>query len=257
MKMISLFAGIGGFDIAAHNAGWETVAWCERDPFCQRVLRYWFPDAEGFDDITTADFTKYADRIDVLCGGFPCGPFSDAGLRLGIYDPRYLWPPMLRTILEVRPRWVVAENVRGLVNWSGGLVFEKVQADLESAGYEVLSFILPAAGVQAPHKRDRVWFVAYSNGERIQRQQQYAGDTCKNRQGGKGIKVAGNKQLFNSWDSFPTQSPVLSGNDGIPARLDGITLPKWRNETIKAAGNAIVWQVAYQIFQAINEYESQ
>jgi DNA (cytosine-5)-methyltransferase 1 len=217
----------------------------------------------------------------------------------------------------------VGENVLGLVNWNGGLVFEEVQADLEAEGYEVQPFILPAASVgNCPHKRDRVWFVAYSNNDGGQENTQWFGkgqktkikhesihlcfttpDTESRGQGGlrNEVESARSRQSNNSlgsvcgipyatdtnnqglqggevngsagelreeshelttrfvqptWDNFPTQSPICSRNDGLPTELDGITFSKWRNESIKAAGNAIVPQVVYQIFKAINEYEN-
>jgi len=161
LNHLGLFTGIGGFELAARWAGWDTVAWCEWDKFCQTVLKYHFPNADQHSDIRKTDFTRYAGRVDVLTGGFPCQPYSTAGKRLGKEDERHLWPEMLRAIREVSPRWVVGENVRGLVNWSGGLVFDEVQSDLEAQGYEVIPFLLPAAGVDAPHIRDRIWFVAY------------------------------------------------------------------------------------------------
>lgn len=166
LKYLGLFSGIGGFEYAAQQVGWEVVSWCEWDKTCQRVLNYHFPDAEGHGDITKTDFKKYANRIDVLGGGFPCQPYSLAGQRKGTDDERHLWPQMLRAIQEIQPVWVVGENVRGIVSWSAGLVFEQVQTDLEAEGYEVLTFVLPAASVNAPHKRERVWFVAYSNNKR-------------------------------------------------------------------------------------------
>ena len=166
MKHIGLFEGIGGFSLAARWMGWETVAWCEWDAFCQRVLKYHFPEAEQHGDITATDFTRYAGQIDILTGGFPCQPYSSAGKRLGKEDDRHLWPEMLRAIREVQPRWVVGENVRGLTNWNGGLVFDEVQSDLENEGYEVTPYLLPACAVNAPHRRDRIWFVAYSDPDR-------------------------------------------------------------------------------------------
>ncbi len=169
MTHLGLFEGIGGFSLAARWMGWETVAWCEWDEFCQQVLIKNFPEIKGrHGDITKTDFTQYAGRIDVLTGGFPCQPFSTAGKRKGTEDPRHLWPEMLRVIREIQPSIVVGENVYGLLNWSGGLVFEQVQIDLENEGYSVTPFILPASGVNAPHKRDRVWFIAHSgsNGHR-------------------------------------------------------------------------------------------
>lgn len=161
----SLFSGIGGFDLAAHRMGWTNAFHCEINPFCRQVLKHYWPQAKSYEDITKADFTIHRGTIDVLTGGFPCQPFSLAGKRKGTEDDRYLWPEMLRAIREIKPRWIVGENVYGLVNWDGGLVFERVQADLENEGYEVQPYILPAGGVNAPHKRDRVWFVAYSNSE--------------------------------------------------------------------------------------------
>jgi len=158
----SLFSGIGGFDLAAEWMGWGNKFHCEWNEFGQKVLNYYWPDAECFTDITKSDFTKYANRIDILTGGFPCQPYSMAGKRKGKEDERHLWPEMLRAIKEIQPRWVVGENVFGLVNWSGGLVFHEVQTDLEAAGYEVWPYVLPAVSVNAPHRRDRIWFVAYS-----------------------------------------------------------------------------------------------
>lgn len=162
MRLLNLFDGIGGFGLAAKWMGWENVASCEIDPYCRRVLDYWFNYKYIYNDITTADFTPLRGNIDLVTGGFPCQPFSLAGKQLGEKDERYLWPHMLRAIREVRPRWVVAENVRGLITQSDGVVFEQVCAGLEAAGYEVQPFILPAAGVGAPHRRDRLWIVAHA-----------------------------------------------------------------------------------------------
>ena len=161
MTHASLFSGIGGFDLAADRMGWNNVFNCEIDPFCRKVLAYHFPDAKQYEDVKTTDFTIYRGHIDVLTGGFPCQPFSLAGKRKGSDDNRYLWPEMLRAIREIEPRWVVGENVFGIVNWSDGMVFEQVQSDLEDAGYEVQPYIIPACAVDAPHRRDRVWFVAH------------------------------------------------------------------------------------------------
>lgn len=162
MVHASLFSGIGGFDLAAEWAGWENAFNCEIDPFCRQVLKYHFPNSVQYDDIKTTDFTVWRGKIDVLTGGFPCQPFSTAGKRKGTADNRYLWPEMLRVIREIRPRWVVGENVLGIVSWDGGLVFEQVHADLEAAGYEVQAFVLPACSVGAPHLRYRTWFVAHA-----------------------------------------------------------------------------------------------
>jgi DNA (cytosine-5)-methyltransferase 1 len=158
----SLFSGIGGFDLAAEWMGWENVFQCEKEEFCQRVLRFYWPKARLYGDVRKFDATVFRGIIDVLSGGFPCQPFSVAGKRMGTSDDRYLWPEMYRIINEIRPRWVVGENVLGLLNWRRGMVFEQVQTDLEAAGFEVWAYILPAAGIGAPHKRDRVWIVAHA-----------------------------------------------------------------------------------------------
>lgn len=274
MTHASLFSGIGGFDLAAEWAGWTNAFNCEIDPFCQRILKYHFPHAEQYGDIKTADFTVWRGRIDVLTGGFPCQPFSLAGKRKGTEDDRYLWPEMLRVIRTVRPRWVVGENVLGIVNWSQGMVFEQVCADLEAEGYEVQSFVIPACGVGAPHQRYRVWFVAhhaaaYGSNAGVEAMQERgngvyadrdAADTesqrlpvpWKSRNRRAGFE---NRHIIPDWWNFPTQSPVCSRNDGVPDGLDGITFPSWRIQSIKGFGNAIVPQVALQIFETINEYE--
>lgn len=123
IKHGSLFSGIGGFDLAAEWMGWENIFHCEWNEFGQKVLKHYWPNAESFTDITKTDFTKYANKIDILTGGFPCQPYSTAGKRLGKADERHLWPQMLRAIREVQPHWVVGENVSGIVSWNNGMVF--------------------------------------------------------------------------------------------------------------------------------------
>ena len=303
MKHGSLFSGIGGFDLAAEWMGWDNVFHCEWNPFGQKVLKYYWPESECFNDITKTDFTRYANKIDIISGGFPCQPYSAAGKRKGKEDERHLWPEMLRAIREIRPRWVVGENVLGLVNWSGGLVFHEVQADLEAEGYKVFPFLLPAAAVNAPHRRDRIWFVAYSQsvlwnggiGKHRQEIDKNKSRFCKcgQKQCQMGCELERYSKEWNATDTsifgqkcgekrefsekkpqsndkqlkrrdelfrtnfqmFPTQSPICSGDDGLPSQLDGITFSKWRAESIKGYGNAIVPQVVYQIFKSIQEYE--
>jgi len=376
----SLFSGIGGFDLAAEWMGWENKFHCEWNPFGQKVLHHYWPKAEQFTDITKSNFKKYANQIDILTGGFPCQPYSQAGKRKGKDDERHLWPEMLRAIREIQPSWVVGENVFGLINWSEGLVFHEVQTDLEAEGYEVWPYVLPAAAVNAPHRRDRVWFVAYNNNFGCKRFSQQASDRtnseeqirdnkfCKEQgwnevrsinerdsedsrtssysnsngfnqcnsndeiNSGEGrinaqcnieqsndngnasnseqqrLQILSNSReastkegnvgkernqstinsstmhseqfasdttssgggqdnwrresgfinkesKINDWTNFPTVSPICNGNDGISNRLDSISFSKWRNESIKAGGNAIVPQVVYQIFKSIQQYE--
>ena len=160
MRMLNLFDGIGGFALAGTRMGWKPVASVEIDPFCRRVLDYWFDYEYTWADIKAADFVRLHGRIDIITGGFPCQPFSNAGKQRGKDDDRYLWPEMLRAIREVQPRWVVGENVRGLLTNAGGMVFEQVCADMEALGYEVQPLLVPACAVDAPHRRDRVWIVA-------------------------------------------------------------------------------------------------
>ena len=379
MRHGSLFSGIGGFDLASEWMGWENVFHCEWNEFGKKVLKYYWPKAITYNDITKTDFTIHRGTIDILTGGFPCQPYSSAGKRLGKEDERHLWPEMLRAIREIQPTWVVGENVRGLTNWNGGLVFDEVQAELEAQGYEVTPFLLPACAVNAPHRRDRIWFVAYSKSNDAKRIREfynnkwknnkekrsgfwheftsngiesnasnsnlYGCDECygnnevntsqrginafgnidkgdvngnasdseskrsqrlhktriKNEQHREDSKVWGNitghhkennrgnsinkdatdsngiglrgqsdrignsrftnkKSKGNNWQNFPTVSPICDGDDGISDRLDSITFSKWRNESIKAGGNAVVPQVVYQIFKAIekcNELDKQ
>jgi DNA (cytosine-5)-methyltransferase 1 len=318
---------------------------------------------------------------------FPCQPYSAAGKRKGKDDERHLWPQMLRTIREISPRYIVGENVRGLVNWSGGLVFEEVQTDLELAGYEVMPFLLPACAVDAPHRRDRIFFIAHAINSRYNPRRQFIAPTysvqdifgglesaglhrittnangkrsgqkqAHIRNGGKrgksndvgqgssngiiadpdsaGLQEEGTQQQatrseqygelvdggnasdpngsrwlqgipghasgitneesqeaisantdselrrvgglhqtspgisarharafdasrngWQSWNDFPTQSPLCSRNDGLSAKLDGITFSNHRRESVKAYGNAVVPQVIFQIFRALQAYD--
>ena len=328
----SLFSGIGGFDLAAEWMGWENIFHCEWMPFPRQILNYYWPKAKSYEDITKTDFTIHRGQIDVLTGGFPCQPYSSAGARLGKDDERHLWPEMLRAIQEIEPTWVVGENVRGLTNWNGGVVFEEVCADLENCGYEVQPLLLGAAGVGAPHQRYRVWFVAYNkskrtwkfpsenvggqdrrfdnNGEngdvadamsiRLQQREDKGevGRTQKEirREGGGftnaaeadgqvsnasntnsdglegGVPSDINRQVSSEkeydekrlsireqrirFESFPTESPVCGGNDGVSYGLDGITFSKWRQESIKGYGNAIVPQVCLQLFRVIEKMDN-
>ena len=163
MRHATVFSGKGAPELAAKWLNWQNIFHCEINPFCQVILKYYFPESIAHEDIKKTDFTIYRGRIDVLTGGFPCQPYSAAGLRKGKEDERHLWPEFLRAIQESKPRWVVGENVRGIISWNDGLVFQEVQTDLEAEGYEVQPFILPAAGVGAPHERYRVWFIAFNS----------------------------------------------------------------------------------------------
>ena len=158
MKHIDLFSGIGGFALAARWMGWETVQFCEKEPFAREVLNKNFPGVPISTDIFNLHLNECTERT-ILTGGFPCQPFSQAGERKGMADARAIWPEMLRVIHESKPTYVVAENVSGILTISDGLVFEGVCADLESEGYEVQPIVIPASGIGAYHQRARVWFV--------------------------------------------------------------------------------------------------
>jgi len=277
----SLFNGIGGFQLAAQWMGWENIFHCEIDEFCNKVVKQHFPNSIQYGDIKTTDFSIHRGRVDVLTGGFPCQPYSVAGKRKGDQDDRHLWPEMLRAVREISPSGIVGENVRGLTNWNGGLVFDEVQADLEAEGYEVLPFLLPACGVGAPHRRDRIWFIAYSdksNDSRTSRENEGKGkaegvsqwnkmelssesnniwsasnSNSIGQQGGdKGVQEAQEARYDTANSSFRELRPsrfgdslptprIFRSNDGLSNGVD----------RVKALGNAIVPQVAYQLFKTI------
>ena len=261
----SLFSGIGGFDLAAEWVGWDNLFHCEWNPFCQKILKYYWPNATSYGDITKTDFTIWRGKIDVLSGGFPCQPYSQAGKRLGKEDDRHLWPEMLRAIREIQPRWVIGENVHGLVNWSGGLVFNEVQTEMEAEGYEVFPYVLPACGIGAIHRRERVWFVAHNDSFR------FNGCECKyeiNKSEGWEYALNDIEQVYNvtntnnsrrekcrtEWISpiqftqnnrFASEPGICRGDDGFPYRVD----------RLKSLGNAIVPHVALQLFKTIEQFE--
>lgn len=283
MKHASLFSGIGGFDLAAEWMNWQNVFSCEYMPFPKSILKHYFSSSHHYGDIRELDATKYRGTIDVLTGGFPCQPFSAAGRRRGTEDNRFLWPQMLRVIREIEPTWIVAENVRGIVSIDSGLVFERVHTELEENGYEVQTFCIPACAVGAPHRRERMWFIAHRTGsglakprqagiaelqeesgarfhDRPEQQDCNASDTEGERlEGGSRREQAEHGaprccgRPEGSWNENWLQAAtrLCRVDDGLSRELDGITVPRWRRESLKAYGNAIVPQIAYQIFQAI------
>lgn len=185
MTHASLFSGIGGAEVAAARMGWRNVFHCEIQEFPRKVLDFWFPKAESYEDITKTDFSKWGGQIDVLTGGFPCQPFSLAGRRKGEADNRYLWQEMHRAIREIKPTWVVGENVAGITTMvessketcmgrqadlfeesdiyreESRFTLDRICQDLEDAGYEVQPIVIPACAVGAPHRRDRIWIIAH------------------------------------------------------------------------------------------------
>ena len=161
LKVLDLFAGIGGFTLGLDSTNFfKTVKFVEKDKYCQKVLQKNFPNIPIEEDIKNVKGKE--GEADVICGGFPCQPFSVAGKQKGTSDDRHLWPEMFRLIREIKPQFVIGENVKNIVNIQDGVVFETVCTDLESEGYEVQSFNIPAAGVGAPHRRERIWIVAHA-----------------------------------------------------------------------------------------------
>jgi len=190
----------------------------------------------------------------ILTGGFPCQPFSQAGRRKGTADDRYLWPEMFRVIQLTKPQWVIAENVRGLVTWNEGMVFEQVCADLESERYEVQPFIIPAVAVNAPHRRDRVWII----GKRLIKHSisgNGTGESASERTST--IPKSTNQRIYDApiWNEnwLEAATRLCGVDDGLSARVDGFefTASAHRRERLKSLGNAIVPQVAVEIMKAI------
>jgi DNA (cytosine-5)-methyltransferase 1 len=391
MNHASLFSGIGGWDLCAEAMGWHNIFHCENNPFCKQVLKYYWPSAITYDNITLTDFTRHRGQIDILSLSWPCQPFSHAGKRGGTDDDRHLWPQGFRAIKEIRPTWVVGENVPGIVTIEQGLVFKSVCADLESAGYEITVFNIPACATGAPHQRRRIWFVAHAIGNfnsgaitgsdgiqgaipQFDRQidsatgepgrttgydiegrqsngHAYASNTntSRDRSPADGARPDGSQDSSDSWRDNTQREPdrytqnashpnrdglrrgrpgensdqkgedkssrdqrqrnrgesarsrttdpdnqdigleggtasrithsrwqdtlkqfggyaekqeswyeaatrLCSVDAGLPGAMDGITLPKWRTESLKAAGNSVQTNVVYQIFQAIETY---
>jgi DNA (cytosine-5)-methyltransferase 1 len=273
---LDLFSGIGGFALAAGWAGFETVGFCDNEPYAQAVLKKHWPNVPIHGDIKTLDGTAYR-GISILTGGFPCQPFSNAGKRRGKDDDRYLWPQMLRVIQEARPAWVVGENVAGII----GLALDQVCSDLEACGYEVEPTIIPACGVDAQHRRNRIWIIARGGGDVADsfsmRKLQSQG--CKQEQrewlgNGRAVLADPNSQrVFPAKDARDNEKEKPESNDqfawgcGSTHRGQGLQA-NWTTEPsvgrvangisnrvdrIKGLGNAIVPQVAYQIIKGIRE----
>jgi DNA (cytosine-5)-methyltransferase 1 len=331
MVLVDLFSGIGGFSLAAEWAGIQPVLQVEIDPWCQKVLAKHWPHVRRIADVreVTAEIvagctseglskrdgertgaTRERDaelergRV-IVSGGFPCQPASVAGKRRGREDNRWLWPEMFRVIREVRPSYVVAENVLGLLSLEQGLAFEYCCADLEGVGYTVQPLVIPACAVNAPHRRDRVWIVAHAeNGQNHRRDRGIMAETERCGQGRDPTAVSGGQDATNAasgrqsgqreyvfWGNNqeegqgqadyvvaerergkrPTQSRIRRVAPRLPKRLDGF-IGQWDNgewpgvlrvatgikdrvNRLKGLGNAIVPQVAYEIFKAIAEIE--
>ena len=284
LNILDLFSGIGGFSLGLHRADkrFNTIAFAENDSFCQKVLKKNFGNKRVFNDIREV---KIDEPVFIVCGGFPCQGFSQAGLQRGTNDDRYLWGEMFDIIKQTKPRWVIAENVRGIVTTQDGLAFNIVHSDLESEGYEVQAFNIPAIGKGAWHRRERIWFIANSKSKRFfstskseicnKEQQRLDNDTKKIRSEIRsnnprcseqtlsnsnelGTQVSAQRQLTSiellgseskeNW--WQTQSKLCGVPNGISYGLD-----KDRARRIKALGNAIVPQIVETIGKAIIKAE--
>lgn len=235
----SLFAGIGGFDIASEWMGWNNVFHVELLEDKRKWLKYRWPNAESYGDIKTVDFGLWCNKLDVLSGGDPCQVSSKIGKREGMAGALYLWPEFFRAVRQSKPGAVVNENVDGTI--SNGILDRKI-ADLESIGYTCWPpLVIPASFCGASHRRDRVWLIAHSPERRLERRQR------KPQERQWETKIRPITTLVENKDGVICPKPeFLQGNDGIPG---------WMDE-IQGYGNAIVPQVAYQIFRAIEQYET-
>lgn len=276
MKALSLFTGIGGIDLAAEWAGIETVAMCERDPFCQKVLTKHWPNIPLYDDVCT--LTKEGlendgiGTIELIHGGYPCQPFSVAGNREGEKDNRHLWPEVFRLVESIRPRWFVGENVAGHVT----LGLDQVLSDLGNIGYTWQSFIIPACAVNAPHRRERVIIVANAESEQSassyeqkliqaeQRQSRRMGSKTDILSNSTSRRLQGQGKPIES--IYTTQDQIRQASESFNVRFGG----QWEIEPsvgrvangvpngldrLKSLGNAVVPQQIYPILAAIKQID--
>ena len=280
LKLLDLFSGIGGFSLGFEKTGgFETIAFCEKDKFCQKVLAKHWNNIKIYDEIRNLKSIQ----ADVITGGFPCQPFSVAGKRKGTDDDRYLWDETIRVIAETKPKWFVGENVEGIVNIQEGKVLQQIQKDLETENFQVQCLIIPASGVGAWHQRKRVWIIGYSehngsftseikrrNSEVNERSSQRKNETLQSERtngsrnnedvsnSNSRFKKRENDEIQSRWNTstngssaksktwWQTQSKLCGVPDGISYELD-----KDRSNRIKALGNSIVPEIAYEIAKAI------
>jgi len=275
VKLLDLFSGIGGFSYGLEKTGFQTVAFCEMDKYCKLVLQKHWKGTKIYNDVKEITKEKLeADGVElpeIITGGFPCQPFSIAGKQKGTNDDRHLWPEMFRIIKELKPRWIIGENVRGIVNIQDGVVFETVCTDLESEGYEVQAFNIPAAGVGAPHRRERIWIVA--NSRRTLRQ----GTELREKNENETRKEDADQHQRSSSSPEPNVANASAGRRAsqkteVSTRGNGIEHQSWwqsepdvgrvangisgRVHRLKALGNSIVPKIAEEIGRAIMKAEA-
>jgi len=275
-----LFSGIGGFSLGLERAGMQTAAFCESEKFCRRILAKHWPDVTIHKSIEELDGRQYRGSVELVCGGFPCQPFSVAGDQRGAEDDRALWPEMLRVIREVEPAWVIGENVTGIINMELG----NCLSSLEDSDYACCTFVIPACGVDAPHRRDRVWIIARKNdpgrGNTEERRAESrpgndedVADSESQRVEGRGSteqqeshlsaqSVLSGRNSSGSGTSVWSPQPGLGGNlsDGVSRWMDEPEgTPRVtkgcpdRTQRLKALGNAVVPQVVEVLGKFIME----
>lgn len=248
-NVLDLFSGIGGFSLGLERAGMRTTAFCEIEPYCRRVLQRHWPDVPIHEDIRQLDGTQYAGAVDVVCGGYPCQPFSTAGKQLGEADPRHLWPEMRRIVRDARPRWVIAENVVGHV--TNGL--DVVLDQMEDIGYATWTCLVPSRAVGSEIKRLRLWILGRRKdgeagalrpvplGHQPAPQPESVGG-LQEQPAASGLRAADDREPKGE-----DQSPVCGIPHGVPAQLD----------RERAIGNAVDPRIAHRIGRAMIAYETQ
>jgi len=282
MKVLDLFSGIGGFSLGLERAGMETVAFCENDKFCQKVLAKHWPNVPVHNNIEELDGREYKGTVDLVCGGFPCQPFSVAGQQRGKEDDRALWPEMLRVIREVEPAWIIGENVPGIIN----MELDNVLSDLEGAGYSCQTFVIPACAVDAKHRRDRVWIIAShtifnskpdgSQYEAERSGQLYVADAeikriQRQRSSGKQEPHTHGRQELSVRESQRPEPAVRKAQPRMGGMVDGVS--RWMDEPegiprvigkvpdrvhrLKALGNAVVPQVVEVLGRMVMKIENE
>jgi DNA (cytosine-5)-methyltransferase 1 len=263
--VLDLFSGIGGFSLGLEAAGMKTVAFCEQDKFCQKILARHWPTLPIHSDITELNGYEYRGTVELVCGGFPCQPFSISGKQRGAEDDRALWPEMLRVIREVAPRWVIGENVSGIIP----MELDTVLSDLEGEGYTCWTFVLPASSVDAPHRRDRAWIVAHANNrQRNSKNQEIRPRRDAPVASGKVVAHAQSKRM-EGYRAVRVEEPQASVGKGLSGRDSSGGEPRiWepepnvgrmangipnRSHRIKALGNAVVPPLVAEIGRIVME----
>ncbi len=242
MKVLDLFSGIGGFSLGLERAGMKTVAFCEIEPFCREVLKKHWQEVPIHDDIKKLNGKQYRGTIDVVCGGFPCQDLSQAGSQAGFNGSRSsLYTEMLRIVGECLPRYAIFENVTGLLSGNSGRWFARFLYDLAEIGYDAEWHCIPASFLGAPHRRDRVWIIAYPHGaivDGLEFQKPQIADTQKSRR-------REHTRAVNAALPADDYTAMRTDINGVPGKLDGI------RGALKAYGNSVCPAVAEFIGNAI------